>query len=133
MLESWSGWSTGLPEYGCGKTGAPPDPPTKAESVVRDVVSWRRLGEFVRNILRLERSVEALKAENTELDQRIGTLQRQLDEQTGQLTVLLDFVNKALDERVESRAEEAAIRAFERMALLAGLETGRKPGGKEKI
>jgi hypothetical protein len=60
-------------------------------------------------------------------------LQRQLDEQTGQLKVLLDFVNKALDERVESRAEEAAIRAFERMALLAGLETGRKPGGKEKI
>ena len=33
-----------------------------------DLPSWRRIGEFVRNILRLERSVEALSVENRELD-----------------------------------------------------------------
>jgi len=66
-----------------------------------EILSWRRFGEFVRNILRLERSVEALKKENAELDARFAALQRQFDEQTGQLAVLLEFVNKALDERVE--------------------------------
>ncbi len=98
----------------------------------KELPSWRRIGEFVRNILRLERSVEALKAENKELDQRVGVLQRQVDEQAGQLKVLLDFVNKALDERVASQAEEAAIRAFERMASAAGLSPAKKPRRKDK-
>jgi predicted RNase H-like nuclease (RuvC/YqgF family) len=98
----------------------------------QDFLSWRRIGEFVRNILRLERSVEALKKENKELDGRVITLQRQVDEQAGQLKVLLDFVNKALDERVESRAEEAAIRAFERMASVAGLKPGKRARQKDK-
>jgi predicted RNase H-like nuclease (RuvC/YqgF family) len=96
----------------------------------RDLPSWRRIGEFIRNILRLERSVEALKKENRELEQRVGTLQRQVDEQAGQLRVLSDFVSKALDERVESRAEEASIRAFERMASIAGLKPGKRPRRK---
>jgi hypothetical protein len=94
--------------------------------------SWRRVGEFVRNVLRLERSVEALKKENAELDRHVSTLQRQVDDQAGQLKVLVDFVNKALDERVDSRAEEASIRAFERMASLAGLKVGKKPRRKDK-
>ncbi len=102
-----------------------PRPPEKTRD--KDIISWRRVGEFIRNILRLERSVEALKKENTELDKRVRTLQRQVDEQAGQLKVLLDFVNKALDER----AEEASIRAFERMASLAGLTLGKRPRRKE--
>lgn len=97
-----------------------------------ELPSWRRIGEFVRNVLRLERSVEALKNENSELNRRVGTLQRQVDDQAGQLKVLVDFVNKALDERVDSRAEEASIRAFERMATLAGLKLGKKSRPKEK-
>ena len=103
------------------------DLPAQSEGHGQEILSWRRFAEFIRNVLRLERSVEALKKENAELDQRIGALQRQFDEQTGQLRVLLDFVNKALDERVESRAEEAAIRAFERMVSLAGLGPERRP------
>jgi len=98
----------------------------------QDLPSWRRIGEFVRNILRLERSVESLRKENSELDQRVGALQRQVDEQTGQLKVILDFVNKALDDRVEARAEEASIRAFERMASAAGLKTGKRTRRKDK-
>lgn len=97
-----------------------------------DALSWRRLGEFIRNILRLERSVETLKQQNIELDRRVATLQRQVDEQAGQLRVLLDFVNKALDERVDTRAEEASVRAFERMAALAGLKPGKKARPKGK-
>jgi hypothetical protein len=52
-----------------------------------------------------------LKQQNKELDQRISVLQRQLDEQTGQLKVLLDFVNKALEERIDSRVEDAVKRS----------------------
>jgi len=44
----------------------------------------------------------------------------------------LDFINKALDERVEARAEEASIRAFERMASIAGLKLGKRPRPKRK-
>ncbi|HEX9905232.1 MAG TPA: hypothetical protein VGA77_09735 [Propylenella sp.] len=97
-----------------------------------DLPSWRRIGEFVRNILRLERSMEALSVENRELDQRVGALQRQVDEQAGQLKVMLDFINKALDDRVEARAEDAAIRAFERMASAAGLPLRKKPRRSNK-
>jgi chaperonin cofactor prefoldin len=97
-----------------------------------EIPSWRRIGEFVRNVLRLERSVEALKKENGELNQRVGALQRQVDGHAGQLKVLVDFVNKALDERIESRAEEASIRAFERMASVAGLKTGKRARRKDK-
>jgi predicted RNase H-like nuclease (RuvC/YqgF family) len=108
------------------------DPPAPLEKSEQDLLSWRRFGEFIRNVLRLERSVEALKKENGELDQRIKALQRQFDEQTGQLKVLADFVNKALDERVESQAEEAAIRAFERMASLVGLDAAKRPRQKDR-
>ncbi len=112
--------------------GSHSGPPAKSERLEEEILSWRRFGEFIRNILRLERSVEALKKENAELDRRFAALQRQFDEQTGQLTVLLEFVNKALDERVESRAEEAAIRAFERMASLMGLGLGKRPGREDQ-
>ncbi len=102
-------------------SGGLSSPPARSEAHEGEILSWKRFGEFIRNILRLERSVDALKRENADLDQRLAALQRQFDEQTGQLSVLVEFVNKALDERVESRAEEAAIRVFERMASLAGL------------
>ena len=111
------------------ESGSQQSPPTEWE---QNLPSWRRVGEFIRNILRLERSVESLRVENKELDQRVAALQRQVDEQSGQLKVLLDFINKALDERVESRAEEASIRAFERMASIAGLSPGKRPRRKDK-
>ncbi len=106
--------------------------PPAMEELEKELPSWRRIGEFIRNILRLERSVEALRTENKELDQRVSALQRQLDEQTGKLKVLTDFVSKALDERIEARAEEASIRAFERMASISGLKAGKKRRRKDK-
>ena len=109
-----------------------PELPQASETESDPLLSWRRIGEFVRNILRIERSVEALKKENQEFEQRVSALQRQVDEQAGQLRVLLEFVNKALDERVASRAEEAAIKAFERMAALTGPPAGRRPERKDE-
>lgn len=69
--------------------------------------------------------MDALKEENRKLDARIAAMQRQLDEQTGQLRILSEFVNKAMEEQVEARAEEAAVRAFQRMATIAGIEPAR--------
>ena len=49
----------------------PTSQPGESES---DLPSWRRIGEFIRNILRIERSVEALKKENQEFEQRVAVL-----------------------------------------------------------
>jgi len=100
-----------------------PQPPPKPSG--RYLPSWVQISEFVLSTLQLKHSVDALKKENRELDRRIAALQRQFDEQTGELRILSEFVNKALEERVEARAEEAALRAFERMATIAGIVPGR--------
>jgi peptidoglycan hydrolase CwlO-like protein len=104
------------------------DPPPQKRPK-RYFPAWSEIAEFVLSTLELKRSVDALKKENRELDRRIAALQRQFDERTGHLKALSDFVNKALEERVEARAEEAALRAFERMATIAGIIPRRK--GKE--
>ena len=69
--------------------------------------TWRRIGEFIRNVLTLERTIEALKKDNQRLDERVDILQRQVDDQTGQLKVLMEFVRGALDDRIESRIRRA--------------------------
>jgi predicted RNase H-like nuclease (RuvC/YqgF family) len=100
-------------------------PETKSPPPARQKLlpGWGQIGDFILNLLRLEGAVDALKKENQELDQRVLTLQRQVDEQAGQLKVLSDFVHKALEESVQRRAEEAAIRALERMVPLIGTES----------
>lgn len=80
--------------------------------------SWKRVGEFVANVLQLERSVASLKDENRQLREELTKLQRQLDEQGGRLEILTDFVRTAVHEQVDARAEKAAIRAVETMAAL---------------
>jgi hypothetical protein len=112
---------------------APPSP----KQPKRHFPSWDQIGDFVLSTIQLKRSVDALKDENRKLDERIAAMQRQLDEQTGQLRILSEFVNKAMEERVEARAEEAAVRAFERMAAIAGITPARpkaetKPKTKAK-
>lgn len=82
-------------------------------------VSWRRIGEFVRNLLEIERSVRSLTAENRALRSKVDELQRMVDEHNGQLKLLSDFVRSSLDERVERRAEEAALRTLERFMVFA--------------
>jgi hypothetical protein len=62
----------------------------------------------VRTILDLVESVEQLKKKNDLLADKVDELRREVDQQAGQVTVLLEFVRGALDARVEQRAAEAA-------------------------
>jgi len=80
--------------------------------------SWKRIGEFVANVLQLERSVASLKEDNKRLREELTKLQRQLDEQGGRLEILSEFVRTAVHDQVDARAEKAAIRAVEAMATL---------------
>jgi predicted RNase H-like nuclease (RuvC/YqgF family) len=81
-------------------------PPGPAE-VGPGLPSWRRLGEFIRNVLSLEHTVEVLKKDNRELHARLNALQRQFDDQAGQLKTLMEFVRGALDDRIEGRIRRA--------------------------
>jgi hypothetical protein len=54
-----------------------------------------------------------------------ASIQRQVNEQEGQLKVLLTFAQTALYEQVDSRAERAAVRAVERMISFRGGSTAR--------
>lgn len=72
--------------------------------------------------MRLERSVETLKEDNRKLQEQVSRLQRQVDDQAGQLKVLLSFVHTSLRDQVDTRAERAAIGVFERLIALKGDE-----------
>ena len=77
----------------------------------------RRIGEVVKTILGLVESVSQLKAKNDVLTGKIDELRREVDQQAGQVRVLMEFVRGALDDRVEKRAEATA------RAVLASYES----------
>ena len=87
----------------------------------------RRIGDVVRTVFGLVDSIEQLKAKNDVLTAKVDELQREVDQQAGQVKVLLEFVRRALDERVEKRAEAVA------RAVLAesGASRTRSPGKKK--
>lgn len=80
--------------------------------------SLRKIGEFLGNVLTLERSVDALKDRTKSLEAEVQRLQRQVDEQAGELKVLVTFVHSSLRDQIEGRAERAAIRVLERLASM---------------
>jgi len=67
--------------------------------------------------------VETLKEKNKKLEEQVSRLQRQADDQAGQLKVLMTFIQTSLHERVETHAERAAIRVFERLIAIQGDKT----------
>jgi hypothetical protein len=71
--------------------------------------------------------VEQLKSRNDVLTAKVDELQRTIDQQSGQVEVLLRFVTGALDDKIEKRAEAAA------RAVVAELEKKRrkKPTSKK--
>jgi len=85
--------------------------------------SLRKLGEFLANVLTLERSVDALKERTKSLEAEVERLQRQVDEQAGELKVLVTFVHSSLRDQIEGRAERAAIRVLERLESMQGDES----------
>ena len=98
--------------------------------------SLRKLGEFLANVLTLERSVDALKDRAKSLEAEVQRLQRQVDEQAGELKVLVIFVNSSLRDQIEGRAERAAIRVLDRLASMQSDEPQQaqieKPPGKKR-
>ena len=101
----------------------PPAPPKQ-----NVVPMLRRIGEVVGTILSLVESVAQLKAKNDVLTAKVDELRREVDQQAGQVKVLMEFVRSALDDRVEKRAQPAA------RAILADYETkaSSKSRGKKK-
>jgi predicted RNase H-like nuclease (RuvC/YqgF family) len=97
-----------------------PEPAPEKPKLEWQLPSWKKIGEFVANVMRLERAVETLKEENRKLQEQVSRLQRHADDQAGQLKVLLSFVHTSLRDQVETRAEGAAIRVFERLIAFKG-------------
>ncbi len=85
--------------------------------------SLRKIGEFLANVLAIERSVESLRDRTKSLEAEVQRLQRQVDEQAGELKVLITFVHSSLRDQIEGRAERAAIRVFELLASMQGDES----------
>ena len=77
----------------------------------------RRIGEVIRTVFGLVDSLEQLKGKNDVLTAKVDELRREVDQQAGQVRVLMEFVRSALDDRVEKRVQAAA------RAVLAEFET----------
>jgi energy-converting hydrogenase A subunit M len=80
--------------------------------------TWKAISEFVADVLHLKRSVATLTEQHKKLDAEITRLQRQVDEQGGQLKVLVDFVQTSLRNEIETRAERAAVSLIDRLIAL---------------
>lgn len=102
---------------------APPTPEEDNSKISWRLPSWKKIAEFVSNVGQLERSVETLKEQSKKLEEQVARLQRQADDQAGQLKVLMSFVQTSLRDQVETRAEKAAIRVFERLIAIQGEDT----------
>jgi cell division protein FtsB len=74
------------------------EPPRQAQSKDRDwsLPSWSKGSDFVLNVVQLQRTYEGLKADNVKLKEQVDRLQRQADEQAGELKILLSFVQTSL-------------------------------------
>jgi hypothetical protein len=98
----------------------PSEPPASeaAEERAWELPSWKRIGEFLANVLRLERSIETLKTQNTLLQQDLLRLQRQVDDQAGQLKIIGQLMDTTLKERAERSGERAALRLIQTLIEL---------------
>lgn len=83
-------------------------------------IPFKKIGEFVLAIWEIQRAVASLRADNKKLQDEISRLQRQVDDQAGQLKVLLAFVHTSLRDQVETQAERAAFRAVRSLVELKG-------------
>jgi chaperonin cofactor prefoldin len=79
---------------------------------------WK-IGEFLVNVLTLERSVNTLKDRTKSLESEVQRLQRQVDEQAGELKVLVTFVHSSLRDQIEGRAERGRHPGFRTASIHA--------------
>jgi chaperonin cofactor prefoldin len=84
-----------------------------------DKGSWlptpKKVGEFILDVIQLKRTVENQKKQNDELRDEIKRLQRQLDDQAGQLKSISLFIQTAVFEQAERSGERAAMLMIERL------------------
>jgi len=77
------------------------------------IPSFRRLGDFFKRLLELEGTVSSLREENKQMRKELNAVQHQLNEQSGQLRVLAEFVKMATSAQVEATATKSAIKTVE--------------------
>ena len=93
--------------------GEPPkDSPTEKSW---PLPSWKKIGEFIVGVFKLERSVASLEEKVKRLETDIVTLRRGLDEQSGQLKAIMTFRDSTINERAAQTAEQAALRAVRQL------------------
>lgn len=72
----------------------------------------RRIAEFAGNVWRMEKAVDALKEEQRELRAEVDAFQLQMAVQARQLEVLSTFIQTSLNDRIDMKAENAALKAL---------------------
>ncbi|HXY59280.1 MAG TPA: hypothetical protein VEH76_11945 [Methylocystis sp.] len=97
-----------------------PNSPTPEEEAGGDGKSswWERLLKIGRNIVNLERSVTALKAENKQLRIDVQSLQLQVERLVGKLEGVTELVSGAIEDKIEAKVAKAEIRVFERLLTM---------------
>lgn len=72
----------------------------------------RRGGELIRTIVGFGESVKSLKEKTEKLSERVDALQRDVDQQAGQIRILLQFVERSMDRTNEQRIDDAVKKAL---------------------
>lgn len=68
----------------------------------------KKAGEYLLGVMQLKRSVETLTKQSEKQQEQISRLQRQIDEQAGQLKALQSFIQTAVYEQAALSGERAA-------------------------
>ena len=82
--------------------------------------SWRRIADFILTVAQLERSYQALKAENQSLKLRVAVLEADVADHTGQLRILTAFLQTAVKDFTTANfttanMEQAVARQIEKL------------------
>jgi chaperonin cofactor prefoldin len=85
--------------------------------------SWlpapKKWGEFILSAIQIQRTVESLKKENEKLTDELKRLQRQVDEQAGQMKAIQSFIQTSVYENAARSGERAAFILIEQMRASA--------------
>jgi hypothetical protein len=89
--------------------------PEKSTETTSWLPSPKKWGEFVLSAIQIQRTVESLKADNAKLTDEVRRLQRQIDEQAGQLKTIQTFIQSSVYENAARSGERAALVLIEQM------------------
>lgn len=89
--------------------------PPKPEAKGGWMPSPKKVGEFILGVVQLQRSVDSLKKQNEQLTEEIRRLQRQVDEQAGQLKSIQSFIQTAVYDHAARSGERAALAFIEKL------------------